>query len=93
MRTLLIFLLATVSTAQAAQKTGADRNTRHHVMSMRELHQWAISRTVAVVAGPNTPTESSGSGVWVSTDGYVATCWHVVENASEVQVKVAYPGV
>lgn len=31
--------------------------------------------------------------MWVSKDGYVATCWHVVENASEVQVKVAYPGV
>jgi hypothetical protein len=29
----------------------------------------------------------------VSKDGYVATCWHVVENADEIQVKIAYPGV
>ena len=25
--------------------------------------------------------------------GYVATCWHVVESADDIQVKVAYPGV
>jgi len=62
-------------------------------MSTPQLHQWAISSTVAVVAGPNTPTEALGSGVWVSKDGYVATCWHVVKNASDIQVKVAYPGV
>jgi S1-C subfamily serine protease len=62
-------------------------------MSTRQLHQWAISRTVLIVAGPNAPVQSLGSGVWVSKDGYVATCWHVVENADEIQVKIAYPGV
>jgi S1-C subfamily serine protease len=93
MRTFVIFLLTSLSTVSAAQKAAVQHRTQVPIMSTRQLHNSAVSSTVAVVAGPNTATESLGSGVWVSKDGYLATCWHVVENASEVQVKVAYPGV
>jgi len=93
MRTLLIFLFVFLSAVSTAQTTAAQRPAHHLTLSARQLHQWAISRTVLIVAGPNAPVQSSGSGVWVSKDVYVATCWHVVENADEIQVKIAYPGV
>jgi S1-C subfamily serine protease len=92
MRTVLIFLLASLSTVSATQ-TAAQSRAHHLTLSTRQLHEWAISRTVLIVARPNAPVQSLGSGVWVSKDGYVATCWHVVENADEIQVKIAYPGV
>src|SRR5258708_4478856 len=92
MRTLLIFLLPSLGTVSTAQ-TAAQGRAHHLTLSTRQLHEWAISRTVLIVARPNAPVQSLGSGVWVSKDGYVATCWHVVENADEIQVKIAYPGV
>ena len=36
--------------------------------------------------GNGAPTQSSGSGVVVSSDGYIVTSNHVIEDASEVQV-------
>jgi S1-C subfamily serine protease len=93
MRTLVIFLLASLSTVSVAQETAAQRRAHPSTLSTRQLHEWAASRTVLIVARPNAPVQSLGSGVWLSKDGYVATCWHVVENADEIQVKVAYPGV
>lgn len=93
MRAFVVFLLTCFSTVSADQKTAVQHLTQDQMTSTRQLHERAIASTVVVVAGPQTPTESSGSGVWVSKEGYVATCWHVVKNASDVQVKVAYPGV
>jgi S1-C subfamily serine protease len=93
MKTLLIFLLTSLSIVSAAQEALTPHRAQHPTLTTRQLHQWAISRTVLIVAGPNTPVQSLGSGVWVSKGGFVATCWHVVENADEIQVKIAYPGV
>src|SRR5579872_5496136 len=53
MRTLMIFLLTSLSTISAAQKVPVQPHTQGQIMSTRQLHQWAISSTVAVVAGPN----------------------------------------
>jgi S1-C subfamily serine protease len=93
MRTLVVFLLVSLSTVSAAQKPAAQPSIQGPIMSPRQLHQWAISRTVRIVAGPIVSTAPLGSGVWVSKEGYVATCWHVVEGASEIRVQAAYPGV
>jgi S1-C subfamily serine protease len=88
MTTFVVCLLICLSTVLAAQKGSVQRRAQPQTMSARQLHQLAISRTVWVVT-----TAFVGSGVWVSKDGYVATCWHVVKNTSEIKVEIAYPGV
>ena len=93
MRGLSILTLALLPAVTAAQKSPVPHLAETTKMDALQLHQWAISRTVQVVAGPDAAIAPLGSGGWVSAEGYVATCWHVVENANLVTIRVAFPGV
>jgi S1-C subfamily serine protease len=61
-------------------------------MTAKELYAYAREVTVQVHAKTASGDISSGSGVWVSRAGYVATCFHVVKDSSDGQITVGIGG-
>lgn len=54
-----------------------------HIRALYASGQYSINPMEGVFRGP---TQSSGSGVIISDDGYLATNNHVIENASQIEV-------
>jgi len=62
-------------------------NQKQQEKSLPELYKWAYGTTVQVVVSLS-HGQSLGSGVWVNSQGYVATCWHVVKDAQDGKITV-----
>src|SRR5262249_10399887 len=74
----LALFMTTISNAYEGPKPKASKIT------LEQVHEIATRITVKVSAG-----DSSGSGVWISDQGYVATCYHVVRmSPSAVKVGI-----
>lgn len=54
-----------------------------HIRALYSSGQYSINPMDGLFRGP---TQSSGSGVIISDDGYLATNNHVIENASQIEV-------
>src|SRR5216684_449211 len=90
---LLLLLSACIpSAAQNSTKTPAGLSRRS--LTGTELHSLARRITVEILIGDEKGTlNPAGSGFWISSDGLVATCLHVVKDTSgQVTVKVAHEG-
>ena len=67
------------------------KDSTKKLLTGKERYEYARDLTVRV----NIKTASGegvGSGVWVSREGYVATCFHVVKDSSEGQINVGVGG-
>lgn len=90
---LLLLLSACIpSAAQNSTKTPAGLSRRS--LTGTELHSLARRITVEILIADEKGTlNPAGSGFWIGSDGLVATCLHVVKDASgQVTVKVAHEG-
>lgn len=73
----------------------SERNATLHAeeMTLKELHDYARKVTVQVLVRRLGGEVSSGSGVWISEKGYVATALHVVtESEGPIEVRVGIEG-
>lgn len=65
-----------------------EENGESGTLTIQEIAEQSKPCVVAVVVNKTTGAKGSGSGFTLTEDGYIATNYHVVEDASSIQVQL-----